>query len=381
MWPLSFICLLVMLSTISSMVEAMPVKQGPLVPNRQLHWTGLFYTTNPAYATKKTTTSIDIEYKKFLKAKASGRNPTATFRPDSWSRYNYHIETRGLQPREESLPPTRTASAPSASRNATKASCTPPVSNSASNSTCPPPPDRQRQLRLLRRDLYAGSVVAFLSGILILVIYFTQFKFFRYFDYKERWHVEKARYRSIRKVNRMLVNTGSENPFPENIDFHLLAHPPSKFWASIFESECFIGFLFFFERITKAEGKFTSIMKRPKLGDEASGIPLNSPRARRKYGGGDSSEPAVPRGFLSSSVRMASGSELPTPVGSLQRRGRRSRVASLNALRNQSNQDPIDTLSTEDTHHASSETSYQMPSGFGESPWSNEDSQASDGDH
>ncbi|KAF3915644.1 hypothetical protein ABW21_db0209245 [Orbilia brochopaga] len=389
MWAPTFIWFLIVFSSVGLLVDAMPVKQWPVVPNRQLHWTGFLYKTNPAYATNKPPTSIDTEYQSFLKAKASGQNPTATFRPDSWSKYNYHIETRGLQSREESQAPTRTDSASeTATTTSTTGSCSPSTSGSEvvyvwvgkeSKQTCYPRPSG---LKGRRRDLFIGSTVAFLAAILILVIYYTQYKFFKYFDYKERWHVEKARYRSIKRVNQTLLKTGGE-PFPQNIDHDLINTRPSKFWARIFESERFIGGLLIFERVTKAEGKFTGIMKRPKLGDESSGIPLNSPRARRKYGSAGPSGPAVPKSFVACQTRNVSGSELPTPVGSLHRRGRASRAASIMSQRAQSNKDPIDTstIAIGDTYHASSSASYQMPSGFGESPWGSENGGASDGDH
>ncbi|KAJ6264940.1 hypothetical protein Dda_1093 [Drechslerella dactyloides] len=377
MWPPTSICLLIVVSAIGLVVEALPLKQWPIIPNRQLHWTGL-YMTNPAYATGNPPTSIDTEYQKFLKSKASGQNPTATFRPDSWSQYNYHVETHALKAREQPESPTRTGASLSAEEKAIETSCASSRAASESKAACAR--EAAEDLRQLRRGLYAGSTIAVLGGIIIGLIYFLNSKFFQYFDYKERWHVEKARHKSIKRVNRTIIKTGDGAPFPENIDYQLLDQPPSKFWAGIFESECFIATLFFIERRTKVDGKWTGIMKRPKLGDELSGIPLNSLRARRKYGGRGPSGPAVPRGFVAGEARKASGAELPAPVGSLHRRGRSSRAASISSLRAQFNVSLFDTSETTDNESTQSGILYQMPSGFGESPLSNGENKASGGD-
>ncbi|KAF3936229.1 hypothetical protein ABW19_dt0205200 [Dactylella cylindrospora] len=337
--------------------EAHPVKKWPVVPDRQLHWSGL-RTTEPGYALPKKPSATNIEYEEFLKSKASGQNPTATFRPDSWSKFNYHLENRSIDPGDhppqKNIPPV-TEQVLVRQDNNTKcnASLTP-------LNYCPKTEqDIQKSYRELRKGLAIGSTVAILGGLLIAFIYVFQRKFFGYFEHKERWYVERARAKSIKLVNISLVKSGIDEPFPENLDQWILDRPPSQFWAGIFESEGFILFLFWLEARIKAKGKFTGIMTRPKLGDEDSGIPLNSARARRRYG---KKRTVAPK--LASETRRVSGSELPAPIGTLHRRGRSSRVASISSMRIRLNKDNEGSPSG-DSSRVPSRKSYQMPSGFG----------------
>lgn len=251
----------VVVSLLSTITGCLPVKQWSKAPSRQPHWTG-FQNSKPAYLLTKSPT-LTAQYEKFLKTKGSGElHPRATFRPDSWSHYNYHVEKR-----EEN-----------------KAICN--VSETPNN-YCPKTSERSaEELRMARNALLSGTTIAAIFGVGMAIVYFINYNFFSYFDYKERWHVERSRLRAVRKINRSLARTGLDNPFAENVDPWLLNHPPSRFWASVFESELFIALLYFIEHRTQANGKFTGIMNRPKLGDEASGVPLNSPQARRRYRNG-----------------------------------------------------------------------------------------------
>ncbi|KAK6534889.1 hypothetical protein TWF281_006188 [Arthrobotrys megalospora] len=356
-------------SFLSATAGSLPVKQWPTAPNRQPHWTGL-HSSTLAYQPIKSPT-LTAEYEKFLEAKVSGElHPQVTFRPDSWSQYNYHLEKREMKPgnpNQMEYPPLKTLELVLAQENKTvcNASETP-------NNYCPKTPQQLAdELREAHRGLFAGTTLAVIFGVGMAIVYFLSYNFFKYFDYKERWHIERARLKAVRKVNRALVKTGADVPFPENVDQWLLDHPPSRFWGSIFESESFIALLYFIEHRTALNGKFTDVMKRPKLGDEASGIPLNSPRARRRYRHGRQpvSIPVDPI-EVHTSFEMA----LPPPIVCFHRRGRPSGMTSMNALQvllggiNYFQTNPYANESQDP-----SRKSYQMPSGFGESPWAPEE--------
>ncbi|EWC45668.1 hypothetical protein DRE_05229 [Drechslerella stenobrocha 248] len=377
MWARKFLCLLAMLlSFISTAVESLPVKQWPVVPNRQRHWTGILYMTNPVHAATRPPPPANSEYEAFLKAKASGKNPTATYRPDSWSKFNYHLDPKlkDLKARGQHVVP---AAAPARLLSAREENATACNVSLTPLHYCPRTlADLEDDYREMRRGLYAGTIIAFLGAFLMLVIWFISTMYFAYFDRKERWYIERARLRSIKKVNLNLIASGID-PFPENTDEKLLQTPPSEFWASIFETEWFIALLYFIERRTKSKGKYTDRMTRPKLGDESSGIPLNSLRARRKYGKKGPTVAPLLNTFGLGTTRKVSGSELPTPVGSLHRRGRSSRMASINSILAQSNKDTPQTGPVTRVEPTSSGQSYQVLSGFGESPWNGSEARVS----
>ncbi|KAF3079544.1 hypothetical protein TWF102_002832 [Orbilia oligospora] len=272
---LLFCIIIALLSTITG---SLPVKQWPTAPNRQPHLTGLQY---PYLPTKAST--FTAQYKKFFEAKASGElPPQATFRPDSWSQYNFHLEKRDMEPEEPEemgYLGIKALDLVFAQENTTVCNI-----SETPNHYCPKTSEQlARELGEARRGLFSGTTLGVIFAIGMAFTYFLSHHFVRYFEYKERWHVERARLRTIRRVNREMVKRGLDNTYHENSDQWLLDHPPSLFWATIFESETFIALLYFIERRTASVGKFTGMMKRPKLGDEASGIPLNSPRARRRY--------------------------------------------------------------------------------------------------
>ncbi|KAK6541402.1 hypothetical protein TWF694_007214 [Orbilia ellipsospora] len=346
-------CILVsLLALLTTLVGGHPIRQTSLVPYRHRHWTGIMFTTNPAYASDIPPKATNTEYEEFLKAKATGENPTSTFRPDSWSQYNHHLEERSVKEPtqiEMDMPP---AWAAILVQENTTSICN---ASLMPNNYCPKTSQQLAiEAREQRRGLFGGTIIAILSAILLTTIYFLNYKFFRYFEYKEKWHIERARTKNIRRVNLSLVKSGVDKPFPENLDTWVLTHPPSTFWAGIFESEWFIALLYFIERRTEMKGKYTGLMKRPKLGDEASGIPLNSPRARRKYGRRGPSVPVVPPELLE-----AARNSLPLPISSHHRRDLSSRIASINSIQIQSGKNPFNERSDSNASTNASRDSIQ----------------------
>ncbi|EPS40378.1 hypothetical protein H072_5794 [Dactylellina haptotyla CBS 200.50] len=355
---------IVLFPAFSFFADGYPIRHPSLVPNRQRHWTGLYYT-NPAYARAKppTPTAEHLRYLEFVKRVASGKYPGVTFRPDSWSQYNAHPSRRSqtMTAAEMSSPPApsvETVILNQGGNDITSAPCN--VSLTPNNYCAKTLQQLADEDREQRRGLFVGTAFTALFALILSMVYFLSYNFYRYFEYKERWHVERARCKSIRRVNLGLVKTGIDKPFPENLDMWILTHPPSTFWAGLFESEWFIALLHFIERRTKMKGKYTGLMKRPKLGDESSGIPLNSPRARRKYGRRGPPTPAVPQHILD-----AHACGLPTPLGSIHRRSRSSRSASIYSRRLQSGADPVPDI---EPIRDGNGNVYTMPSGFDNPP-------------
>ncbi|KAK6506763.1 hypothetical protein TWF481_005223 [Arthrobotrys musiformis] len=316
----------IIISLLSAFTGGLPVKQWPTAPNRQSHLTGLQY---PHWPTKASTSTA--EYRKFFEAKASGElPPQATFRPDSWSQYNFHLEKREMEveePEPMGYIGIKALDVVLAQDNATVCNV-----SETPNHYCPKTAEKLAQeLAEARRGLFSGTAIGVVFGLCLALIYFLNYHFVRYFDYKERWHVERARLTSIRKVNRTMVKRGLDNPYTENIDQWVLDHPPSRVWAAIFENECFIALLYFIEHRTSCEGKFTGMMKRPKLGDEASGIPLNSPQARRRYRrGGKGGKKKHPRNRAK--LRGPAEPDLLPSVNPPQQHGESSHAASDSSL-------------------------------------------------
>ncbi|KAK6362218.1 hypothetical protein TWF730_005914 [Orbilia blumenaviensis] len=239
------------------------------------------------------------------------------------------------------------------------------------NNYCPKTPERlAEELREARRGLFSGTTLAVIFAVGMGLTFFLRYQFIRYFEYKEKWHIERARLKTIRKVNRTMAKRGLDNHYPENTDQWLLDHPPSRFWAFVFENEVFIALLDFVEHRTASVGKFTGMMGRPKLGDEASGIPLNSLRARRRYRGRR-------RGSLQATSREAPKSLFPPPISTQHHHEEPSRggsVASSHGLPIGFNS--IDTAS-DDEFQGPDRESYQIPGGFGGTPWAPEDDASS----
>ncbi|KAK6350539.1 hypothetical protein TWF718_003729 [Orbilia javanica] len=344
-----------------AVTESLPIKQWPTAPNRQPYLTGLQYPYLPTKASPFT-----AEYKRFFDAKASGEiPPQATFRPDSWSRYNFQFEKREMEsyePGQLGYVGTKALDLVLSQENLTICNI-----SETPNHYCPKTPEQLAlELGEIRRGLFSGTTLGVIFALGMAVTYFLNYHFVRYFEYKERWHIERARLRTIRKVNRQLVKRGFDNPYPENIDQLLLDHPPSRFWATIFESETFIALLYFIERRTASDGKFTGMMKRPKLGDEASGIPLNSARARRRYRKGWKRTP------IRAKFRDASGTDLQPPASTLQHRGQSNHPNPDSSAQHPHDSIRIETVPSDEYHDPNREY-LQMPSGFGESPWALED--------
>ncbi|KAK6521754.1 hypothetical protein TWF506_001957 [Arthrobotrys conoides] len=348
-------CIVIIL--LSTIAGSLPVKQWPTAPNRQPHLTGLQYPYLPTKASIFT-----AQYRKFFEAKASGElPPQATFRPDSWSQYNFHLEKREMElnePEEMGYVGIKALDLVLAQENTTVCNI-----SDTPNHYCPKTSEQlSRELGEARRGLFSGTTLGVFFAVGMAFTYFLSYHFVRYFEYKERWHIERARLRTIRIVNREMVKKGLDNPYAENIDQWLLDHPPSLFWATIFESETFIAFLIFIERRTASVGKFTGMMQRPKLGDEASGIPLNSPRARRRYR----------KGWRRTPIRVKFR-EIPeygpqTVPSTMQNHRKSSLLASDGPSKAPNDPSSAQTVSKNENQDPNRET-LQMPSGFGESPW------------
>lgn len=87
------------------------------------------------------------------------------------------------------------------------------------NHYCPKTPEQLAQeLGEARRGHLSGTILGVIFAVGMAFTYFLSYHFVRYFECKERWHIERGRLRTIRKASREIVKKCLDNPYPENID-------------------------------------------------------------------------------------------------------------------------------------------------------------------